>query len=380
MPSAIAIAVLFALLPAAAAGGGMGLPVLLCIAAVLCLHPALIGQVFEKTAWPIWVLFLFLAWIEITGLWSPKAGFAQGLRLAALVPLGLVFASAAGARARLTRAAGVAAIIVLCALMAIEAIWDMPLNRAANPGVDPSTFIRNVNRGATVLLALTWAPAAALLGDRRPILAGAIFAASALLTLPFSLLANLIGFALGLAVFALAFLAPRFAVLSVSGGLAAWLIAAPFVTPLLLANQRLVDALPESWAQRAGIWSYVCAHIPNQPWIGHGLDAARTVTDRIEVRGVNLRAVLLHPHSGSLQIWYETGAVGAVLGAAALLAGGWATARAFEHNRPAAAAAAATLASLGVIANVSFGLWQEWWIATMFLAAALTVALARRRG
>ena len=60
-----------------------------------------------------------------------------------------------------------------------------------------------------------------------------------------------------------------------------------------------------------------------------------------------MRGIPLHPHSGSLQIWYETGAVGAVLAALALLAGGWALARAFKDNRLGAAAAAASLATLG---------------------------------
>ncbi|MBC7770255.1 MAG: O-antigen ligase family protein, partial [Phycisphaerales bacterium] len=58
---------------------------------------------------------------------------------------------------------------------------------------------------------------------------------------------------------------------------------------------------------------------------------------------------------------------------------GWALSRAFAANRPAAAAAAATLASLGIIANLSFGVWQEWWNATIFVAAALVAALARSR-
>src|SRR5262249_23705829 len=119
--SAIAIAVLFALLPAASAGGAMGVPVLLCLAGLLSLRPSLITQTVEKTAWPLWIFILFLVWAEATGLWSAQPGYSQGLKLAILVPLGLMFAAAAGAKPRLTRAAGVAAFIVLAALMAIEA-------------------------------------------------------------------------------------------------------------------------------------------------------------------------------------------------------------------------------------------------------------------
>jgi hypothetical protein len=76
-----------------------------------------------------------------------------------------------------------------------------------------------------------------------------------------------------------------------------------------------------------------------------------------------------------MQVWFETGAVGALLAAALTLAGGWALSRVLV-DRAQAAAAAATLASAGVIANLSYGIWQEWWDAALFLAAALVAAAA----
>jgi O-antigen ligase len=222
---------------------------------------------------------------------------------------------------------------------------------------------------------MSWPVAAAFLSSGRTNFARAVLLTAALLMAPFGLLAHAVAFGAGLVVFGLAFAAPRFAILSVSWGWAVWMLAAPFVTPLLLANTRIVDALPMSWAHRAGIWDYICARIWEQPWVGHGLDAARAIDARIDVRGTDMPAVPLHPHSASLQIWYETGAVGAGLAALALLVGGWSLARGLRSNRPAAAAAAATLAALGLIANVSFGAWQEWWIATLFISAALVSAL-----
>ena len=380
--SAVAITGFFALLPAVGAGGAMAMPVLLCLAGVLAFSPSVLWQAVENRPLALLLLLLFWAWTMMTSIWSAQPGYAQAGKLAALVPLGLLFAGAAGGSERdrrLTQAFGVAAFAILTALMTVEALWNMPLNRAANPEIPPGEVVRNINRGAAVVLAITWGAAASLVANDRGGLARVVLAASALLALPFGLWANLVAFLIGLIAYAIAFSAPRFAVMSVSAGLAFWMVAAPFATPLILANQRLVDALPLSWAARAGIWDYVCARILEQPWLGHGLDASRAVTDRIQVRELDMRGVPLHPHSASLQIWYETGAVGAALAAATLLAGGWALSRAFATNRPAAAAAAATLASLGVIANLSFGVWQEWWNATMFVAAALVAALARPR-
>ncbi|MES1203914.1 MAG: hypothetical protein ABUS57_20950, partial [Pseudomonadota bacterium] len=91
-------------------------------------------------------------------------------------------------------------------------------------------------------------------------------------------------------------------------------------------------------------------------------------------RNLHFSLIPLHPHDASLQIWLETGAIGAGLGALALILGGVALARALRFDRVAAAGACGAIASIGLIANVSYGAWQEWWIATAFAAAALVTA------
>ncbi len=384
-PDLVANAILFALIPAAAAAGGLAMALLVCVAGALSFRPSHVRQVVENRPAAVWLLLAFGAWVIASSAWSPHPDHRQAYKLAAIAPLGLMFVGAATAdpRARrLTMAGGLAAFVVLALLIGVEAAFGMPLNRAAQPDLPLGEIGRNASRGATTVLALTWGVAGGLvaLGGRAR-WAGAVLvlAASAALSLQFDQLSNAVGFGLGLAAFLLAFALPRVTIALVTGGLAFWMLAAPFLTPLVLGNQRLVDALPLSWAARAGIWDYVCGRIMEQPWIGHGLDASRAVTDRIQIRDqLDMRGVPLHPHSASLHVWFETGAVGAVLAAATLLAGGYALIRAYGDNRPAAAAACATLAALGLIANVSFGAWQEWWNATMFVAAALVGAISLR--
>lgn len=379
--SGAAVTVLFVLLPAASAGGAMALPVLLSLAGLAAFRPRRAAALARPGGAPLLLLLAIAGWAALSGAWSPVEAGEQALKLLLLAPLGLAFAAAAadGANRELVRALGVAAFIVLCGLMAIEGLADMPLNRAANPHIAESLEIaRNVNRGAIVLLALTWGAAGALLTAARPRAGAALVVVSGLLSLPFGMAAQIAAWGAGVLVFALSLWRPRACLLAISAGLAVWLLGAPFLTPLALANPALTEALPYSWAARAGIWNYVCAKILERPWLGHGLDASRAVNDTIVVQGVEQRAVQLHPHSASLQIWFETGAVGAVIAAAALITGGLWLAKTLAADRPAAAAAAASLASLGVIANVGFGIWQEWWIATMFVAAALVAALPRR--
>lgn len=359
----------------------MGLPLLITLAGLASIRPSLLRQAVEKRPLALVLLLALTAWACVSLAWSPYEKPATALKLAALIPIGLMFAAAAGAdarAARLSSAAGVAAFVALAALLTVEALFGLPLNRAVQPHLEFGDLNRNTSRGVTVLLALAW-PAAAWLIAGRGVLgwaaAALVLVAMALLGPAFGQDAILVAFVLGVIAFCAALIAPRAVVLISSGGMALWMLAAPFLTPVIVAAPGVADAVPESWAQRIGIWRYVCAEILERPWLGYGLDASRAVTDQVVVRGVELRAVLGHPHSASLQIWFETGIVGALLAAAAIMLGGLALSRTFADNRPAAAATAASFAALGVIANVSFSIWQEWWLATIFVAAGLVAAL-----
>ena len=374
---------LFALLPATATAGALALPPLLGLAGAAGFRPGMITQAFEKRQIWLWALLAFAAWTAASSLWAIYPDHAQALRLWATLVFGLFFAAAAAETeaAPATRAAAAAALCVTMALLVAEAATHLALNRSFQPAAAEDWEIeRNPARGATLVAALVWPVVAYFLGWRRFRLAAALaaIATAGVISAQFHDFGNLAAFLIGLAVFGAAWRAPRLTLRGVSGALALWTIMAPLLTPLLFSSQRLVDTLPYSWAARIGIWRYVCARIGERPWFGFGIDASRAVTDQIEVRGVVQRAVSLHPHSGALQIWFETGGIGAALAAAALLIGGFTLARRLGDNPPKAAAACAAMAALGFCANSSFGIWQEWWNATMLLTAAVVAALPAR--
>lgn len=371
----------FTLLPAATVGGAMALPLLLSLAGAGSFRLSHLRQVFEKTPLAIWLLLAFTAWAAASALWSPNAGSLQWLKLGALVPLGLVFAAAAQRPRALTLAGAQAALLVIAPLLAVEILFAMPLNRAAQPETDLFELSRNLSRATSILTAVTWAAAAGLLALGGPIRTACAIGALALGGLIVGIqpeqTANWLGYGIGVAAFVTALMTPRFALLAVTSALAAWVLAAPFLTPLVLGDPALLDELPYSWAARIGIWDFVCAEIWNSPLIGHGIDAARVVEETIIIQGAETSAVPAHPHSASLQIWLETGAVGAVLAASALVVGGWTLALALRGQRAALAGITAAFASLGVSANLSYSLWQEWWTTTLLLAGILLAAVTR---
>ena len=100
-----------------------------------------------------------------------------------------------------------------------------------------------------------------------------------------------------------------------------------------------------------------------------GIDASRTF-------GL---AIPLHTHNAALQLWLELGSVGAAL-AAAFFA--WIVYRIVAWtgvNRRDGAMAAATLVSYLVIGGLSFGIWQEWWLA-LGAIAAIACGMAQKTG
>lgn len=365
-----------ALLPGASVAGGLAIAPLMGLAG---LASARLRTVRALRRAPVGALFLlaFFLWAALSTAWAPNPEEGQAWRLAIVFFPGLLLIAGAGSRT-VTEAAAVAAIVVVIVMLAIEALFGMPFNRAFNADEIDWVVARNPGRGVTVLVIVVWAVLGALLARRRTIhalLFVLISAGAGWLSAQFGMDANLLAFAAATFAFWLGFALPRFAIVTVTTVLAGWLLAAPFVTPLIFADPAFVENLPKSWAIRSEIWRFACERIAEQPWIGRGMDAARSFTEQITVGGETMRALPLHPHSASLQVWLETGVVGASLAALALLFGGWGLARAFRDNRAAAAATTATIAAIGLFANVSYGAWQEWLWAVTLTAACLITAI-----
>jgi len=155
------------------------------------------------------------------------------------------------------------------------------------------------------------------------------------------------------------------------------------LTPLILGGGGAVAGLAgaggvakASWAARIDIWRFTAHLIEQRPFLGWGLDASRAFPG----------AIPLHPHDAALQLWLELGAVGVGLTVTYFA---WLLARIEQIRARDPALAAAQIASLSayiVIGALSFGVWQEWWLAlgalTMVAFAALTNArrLPRMRG
>jgi len=84
----------------------------------------------------------------------------------------------------------------------------------------------------------------------------------------------------------------------------------------------------------------------------------------------------LHPHNAGLQIWLELGIPG-TLAFAALLAILLQRARALGLAGVAAPFLLLQFLSAFLFSEVSFGIWQSWWQAVLWINIALAVLLCR---
>jgi len=367
----------FGLAPVVALIGALGLAPLQAAAGLLGApyrDAATIAR--RQGAW-LWALAALLAWIGVSALWSPVGDVGvRYAKLAAGVLCALAFAAACHAALGLTRALLAAGMGALAALLLIEAATGMALNRLVQPGEPLEALARNPARGVCVLV-LWLAPALAILLARRTAVriaaAAALLLAAVWLSPQFYMSANAAALVAAAVGAGLGYALPRLAPAALGALAAAWLLAAPVLLPLVEAP----GDWPLSWRMRERIWEFAAARIAEKPLAGWGFAASRSFPERGEIEGLSFGLIPLHPHSGSLQIWLELGLIGAGLAAAALVAAGFAARRRVGRDRRAAAAVCGFAAAALVIANVSFGLWQEWWVAAVaFGAVAASVVKA----
>ena len=338
---------------------------------------------------PVLLLGLLLVgWGAITALWAPEPGRAAllALTLAAMI---LLAHGAAGAAQGVRLLPWIGFGLVL-GLAAAFADWQSGnALRAAVRGLKevPTTLMFGLKPAASLMALLLpmgfalpwpWFARAALL----------VLGAGVLISLPgeTARLATIAG--LGAAVLSLA--APRLVPKLVGAGVGLVILLMPFLVGLV--PQIPSANLPPSAVHRLVIWDFAAHRIAEKPLTGWGLEASRAMPggwaqpdaatlDRLNITTPAQREFLvlphvevmpLHPHNGALQLWLELGGIGALIGAALMLALGFAASRS-----AAPAVGAGMLASAAVTGMLSFGLWQAWWFASLLLAI---VSLTTQKG
>ena len=400
----------FVAMPLAVLGAKM-MPILL-VAAALSVAALERRALFARMPWGAAALMALLtAWGALTALWSIDPG--RSLQLAAQVAgtglAGLVLW--AGARRLDARGATVvgngflAGLLVALALLGFEILTAGMLTeflRHTFQGPDaPFVYTVAFNRTTSVFAIFVWLAVLVLVPRRRPLAALAIVAATFFLLTRLENASSVVGLAIGAAVFLASSINLKrtlrvVSVLIVAGGL-----ASPFLATQITEGgslEAIGSHVPTSHLHRLFIWNFAGERSLERPFFGWGLDASRAMPGRATdmtaqintlnpgsdnrgqgVRNDALQAMPLHPHNAMLQLWLELGLPGAVMSLLGVMLALGRIAGLGLSGRHAAAVASLVVTAV-VIALLSYGIWQVWWMATLWLAGAGLLALARAPG
>ncbi len=292
---------------------------------------------------------------------------------------------------------------LVCGLvfMAVEVLGDMPLTTViyAVIGRTAPIYKSMLNQAATTDVILGVIAATVLLEQRSLVGAFVVGATAAFLAIVSESMAAGVASILAAIILALVYWRGG----SLGRALAIIAAGAIMIAPLL-PNNVLGPVKEMHWPkgaipsvyQRIGIWTFAADRIAERPVLGWGLDAARRIPGghdglRIESMNIqdpvmrdrvgayfrkgNIERMPLHPHNAALQIWLEAGGVGAVLSAGLILAVLLGAARRYPASPFGASAVFAVVITALVIADLSYGIWQTWWLCDMWFGAVFAAIL-----
>ncbi len=334
------------------------------------------------------ILAILVVYGAVTLLWSisPDRTLRTITKLILVTAGGWLLIGAAAqldARARQRSATalligGVFALIVIGIEIATDGLIQGLLR---GQGFEATGRLIPLNRAASVAAILIW-PVWLIL-DRRygPFVAAAAVAVVALTLFgldPDTPLFAVVGGALFMI---LAYQASALARGLLIAGVVVVALAIPFY-PVFLP---VVDSTLLSWnigditlRHRFAIWDFAATRSMEQPIFGWGLGASRAVPGAdgvFEQLNSGAEALPLHPHNALLQLWLELGIPGVALALIAVVAMLAKIPRIIGGRKELATALTVIFAAT-MIAELSYGIWQTWWLVFLWVLAALTIAIA----
>ena len=159
------------------------------------------------------------------------------------------------------------------------------------------------------------------------------------------------------------------------------------VTPSQIAAQDI--RLEDSHMHRLLIWQFTAKRALRQPFLGHGFDSAEQLGHHPDLVSSykahamdegfsHLSAPPHHPHNAAIQIWYELGVIG--IGALFILAiGAVRMVLRYPQERLLVVSTMGLMAVGFVIGMVGFGVWQKWWLASLWLVLGAYITLVPKQ-
>ncbi len=392
----VVLGALWVLWPFIALAGGLGFSLLTGLAALLLL-PVVARSLRPRLYFVL--LVAFFIYTGVTVIWSPrdqvlvnfdfdKMQFAVrsemlrvGLQVLALGGLiGAAMRLDDAAKTRVQRIAHIALFFQLLILVVLTVFEQQILQMLTVIVPDTGEGVQNISRNCLIMAAAAPLLAVGIARGRSPMV-GVLLVLALLLPVVAILIvrdvqAGILSIAFAGACMAVVHILPRAGFKLLSVGLAGVIMSSPWLFGFLTKGADFARA-DSSSSYRAAIWQRVIEVINEHPLMGSGLGVLRTIRERIDVGMFTGQFTIPnHPHSMMLQLWAETGAIGAALLSLAIVFAGW---RMPDQRTLGASGlrAAAVGGAMIAIGTVSFELWNDWWWAVGGLLAVLAVSTPR---
>ncbi len=334
--------------------------------------------------WLVLILVLLVAWAVLGGFVTQGKVISAPLilRLVALSVLGLaVHAWVAGLpTAQIRRLEDSLLLgVYTAALLAILFLVVLKFSGQQLWGSNTWDRFASVRPGASIMSVLIW-PCALILWRRGWKLRMWAFIAVALIGVVPSGSA-MVGLLFGGATFLLLCWLGRWGGVVIGVALIALVMLLPVFFQRGPSPADLIERVPSlssSGQHRLYIWDFTSQRIAEKPLTGWGFDSSRSIPGGNAPAPVGASLLPLHPHNAALQVWLELGFPGALL-MAALFGYGFIWRPGGANSSPYAAARGAMLITLTGSAMLSYGVWQNWWVASMWLLPAVFDAVNGRQ-
>lgn len=244
--------------------------------------------------------------------------------------------------------------------------------------------LNKIGRGASVLAVMIYPIFLMLLRSQKRLFAGVFLATAIAVIIFLPMAAAVVAVGTSAVTFVLVYLFKRPAVILIFLIFSSIVLAAPTLSTKLV-NLDTIDSydiqLASSWKHRLIIWKFVSGKTAERPFFGHGLNSSREMGEKQgkvllnpnEPKNMQIidTPLPLHPHNGVLQIWLELGLLGIfcylgfILGTVRFLL------QRFSSNPLILASTSACFVSFLTISSLSFGVWQNWWLAGAWLSTGI---------
>ena len=386
------------LMPLVSHAGGLGVAPLVFILGAIGLLLAIKTKTASITRTQI-ALAIFLVWLCLTSLWSPYKpddALTNYIKLAIMVTIfywnHLLFKYTVRRHQLPLQHLLMATSFFAAGILVIDLLSDFGLTFLFNPVSNRDEAIfrmidaeMNLGHSNTILLLIV-APVALLMRSYLPpklarpviVLFLSLLAIAAWLN---GLAVGLVGLIFVVIAVIAGYLYPRImprAFLSLG-------IIAILFAPLLafLASNYVTIGetnLPQSWDHRLRMWGYCWDVITEHPIWGNGFDASRTFSETFIARdGREIVTVSLHPHNAGIQIWTETGIIGAVL-ASAVIYSLFKPVQNYAQSRAHAGAVSGVIMATIIVSSLTYGAWQFWWWGSVFFAIGTLYLFPNSKG